>query len=669
MGGALASAMLPGRVDKKYIALLGLGDRTTGNKFMLPVGTFLLSSSNGDNQKGKITQGGHCYDIVREFNFTVNDDFPHTLYGQQDPGINPRYDPAYNLVDQGDHRTFQCDAVAFMTQPSDNVFFSSDFQSLFAYVGNNNGVNVYSSQYNGGKKGQEGLVPIPPNDPEWGYSWAPETGTVFFNKAHGPGLIVSLDGKPQGMSPENMLTHLFVDYAGYDPNYLSWLDPSNPDPQLSNVVLPVYVGGRDKTIWQIAQDIANMTAPRMVAYLCRIDELGFIQFYESKTTASPSETLYDFRDIIDMSYTWTDENMANVIRGDARSNDNQPITSLAYDLQSIIDNGQRSPYVVPDELLLSTRGMNSYASLSFMNMMTGSILFTMSEPILQLTVDVLPNPMRIPGNKINIVQTQTGKFSVYVIKGISDTIIGGAKYKQQLRLQKARLYNNFAMGMPSALTNDQSQQQVDSNAAAIAGQTGLISKILIGGTQVFSGGQQVLDDNGDPVLAIVTGSSWDFEYGIEKSQAFDSYVWRFWYLEGQNSLSSTDLMVVREQNWVNNDGVKIGHSAIASGYSDTTSHTSGVNQGNGTAYLRSNIIVAPAQQFLNQGYPADLTSITFNSNTQLATAKTGLGLGDGYTGSFAYFPASKYNYGYFCILIVNVAGAIQSIMMPFILRL
>lgn len=639
--GNLGSAMIPGRVDKKYVALLGLGSNTypivgsnAGEKFMLPVGTFLLSSSNGDQQKGKLTQSGHCYDIVREFKFTVNDDFPHTLYGQQDPGINPRYDPAYNLVcTDGIGHIWQCDAVAFMTQPSDNVFFSSDFQSLFAYVGNNGGVNVYSSHYTTPPSGsglptQGGIYPIPPADSTFGYSWDATTGTVVFSQAQNLNSVISVDGKPQGMSPENMLKHLFVDYGGYDPAYLSWMPSSdNPDPALSNIVLPVYVGGRDKAIWDIGQDIANMTAPRMVAYVLRVDELGRILFYESKTTSTPSEFLTDERDIIDMQWTYTDEQIVNVVTADARSNDNQPLTSLAYDIKSITENGQRAVYQIPDELLLTTRGMNSYYALSFMNMLTASKLFQSSQPILQLTLDVLPNPLRQVGDKIYINSATTPFTGVYVIKGVTDQI-QKSQYKQQLRVQRARLFNNFAMGMPTALTNDSSQsaQVVDDNSAAVAGQTGICDTIKIGGTKVFSGGQQVLDTDGNPVIAVVhAGDTWDWYYSISPNMASDTYVWRFWYMECQNSLSSTEIMVMREANWLSNDGSRISQASIISGYNNTTTHSDGMVVGSQTAYLRSNIIVAPSPEFLPFGYNAALTSIGFGANTTTLTVAASAG--------------------------------------------
>lgn len=646
------SAMRVGRVDQKYVVFYGLKKPLPGGgstRSMVPKGTFLLSSTNGRIEQSKMSLAGHAFDIVHEFAFPVSVDFPHTMYGNQS---DPRYDAKYNLTNpSSDLKTYVSDGKNYMTQPSDNVFYSAEYNSLFQFVPNNSGVNVYV-----GSPGVAATSPVASST----YTWNAATGTVTFNATQASNAIVSIDGVPTAMAPETMLKHLFTDCAGYDPTYLKF--------QTSNILIPRYSAGRNKTVWAIAQEIAAMTAPRAVAWRIRVDEFGYIQFYEDSLLATPVETLTDERDLLTIDYTYTDTQIENVVRADAESNNKQPLTSISFDIDSVKDNGQRAPYDIPTEMLLCTRGMNSFAGLSFVNMMTATRLFQYAQPILEITADLLPNPARQVGDKAYITERKSGLTGPYILKGLTDTITKG-QYRQQGRFQQAKIFANFAMGLPSAISNATTAQTLDATAAAVSGKTGIVNQISMGGQVGFNNGAQVKDSSGNPFIPIITSLSWDFTFSILQSQNQDTYFWRYWYLETPNSLSSSDLMFVREPSFLSQDGTLIPAATIASGYSNTVNRTTGTSIGSATAYLRSNVVMAANPTFLPSGYNAATTAITFQASTGLGTGTTGLGLGPAYTGSYAFLPQNKQNYGYFCIFLVNTAGAMQILRCPFILQL
>lgn len=639
-----------GSVNRKALAFIGLSDNTGGTyrSSIYPQGTYMLTDTTGKTQIGEVTQTVRGYDLSKEFDFDVFGGLPHPLYGRQN---DVRYDSNYNLKNpSSDLKTYVCDGKFFMQVISDNPFLASAFQSVFnGGTAPPGGVNVYVG------------TPTAPSStvvPSSAYTWNASTGTVVFNTAQAANAVVSVDGVPQGMAPETMLYHLFNDYGGYS--------PANFNFNTTNLVLPSYVGGGGKTVWEIAQDIANATAPRAVKWRLRMDEFANILFYEDKYADQPIETLIDERDFLQLSYTQTDNQLSNVVRAEAESNNEQHITSISYDIDSISQNGQRKTDDISTQSFLALRGLPPLQVKSFLDAATAVELHDKSRAVTEINATLLANPARQVGDKVTVVERANGLSGPYIIKGLTDTIQEQI-WTQTVRLSAVRLYANYNMGLASAITNgaapgttgDLTNQKIN-----VSGRTGIIKSVTIGGTNVIINGGIVYDVGGNPVIPIISGGTWPFSFTLDSSQQYDTTVYQFLYFECPNTLSSTDIMAIRLQNWLTNDGLVITAATVAAGYTQTSTHTTGTALGTGErAYLYGNLVYPAFTNSLSPNYPSQMTTLSWITSTGL-TGAVGAGLGPYYTGTYAYLPQAKFTYGFYAIVAYNSAGATSILRIP-----
>jgi len=681
-----ASAMTPGSIDKKYVIYLGLQGKDSYDDTIfsvVPKGTFIATSAAGTQNTGLNTQTLHGFDIVRQFDFPVYADLPHPQYGNQ---TDERYDSNYNLVPQGIDTSinpatgllntplsaqvatfWQHDARLFMTAIGDNAFFAANYTDIFGAVTSGSPCNVYI-----GSEGRASATQVDPNT----YTWNPTTGSVTFSTPQRADSVISIDGIPQAMAPELMMKHLFCDYANWDSVAMSL--------EVSNTLLPTYVGGRGSSVWQIAQDIASQTAPRFVAWEVRIDEYGQICFYESRLAATPVATLVDELDLFNISYTLTSESLANVITADATSNNNQPLKSISYSVPSINYNGQRAPYQIPSNVLLPVRGMSSATAISLMNTLTAAQLYKQSRNILQMTCDILPNYLLQVGDKVSIIERSIGLSGPYLILGIDDKINLG-QHTMSLRMEKANIFANFNMGLPSAVANA-TVQTVLTTPQSLSGKTGIISQFSINGISCIKAGNIVSDQYGNAVIPIVSPSSpWVFSITVDPTQTYDTALFHFMYMECPNSLSPSashggdpltpngplsSAMVTRLIGFP--DGTVTKAATIGAGYTITPTHTTGTNIGSEKAYIYNQIVVSGNAISLPPNYnsvTATLTNTTIAAQYLNTTTQYGIGYGPVYTGNYAWLPSEKHSYAYFVLMAVNAAGATSFLRIPFICSL
>jgi hypothetical protein len=650
-----SDALKVGSANRKAIAYIGLENVDSSGVYtrsICPQGTFLLSDSTGKTQIGEVSQSARGYDITREFDFDVFGGLPHPLYGIQN---DVRYDSNYNLKNpSGDLKTYVCDGKMFMTAKTDNPFLASAFQLVFG--GNTapaSGVNVYV-----GTPTTPGTTPVSPST----YTWNALTGTVVFNTAQASNAVVSVDGVPQAMAPETMLYHLFNDYGGYDPNFFKF--------NTSNILIPAYVGGDGKTVWEIAQDIASATAPRCVAWRIRVDEYGYILFYEDAYAEQPKEVLVDERDFLTLSYTQTDNQLANVVRAEVEANNQQSIVSIAYDIDSISDNGERKTDDLSTLSFLSLRGLPPLQVKSFLDSYTAVELNDKKKPILELDVTLLANPARQVGDKVTVIERAWGLSGPYIIKGLTNTVDSGV-WTQEARLRAAQLYLNYNMGLPSAVTNVAAPGSIGDVSQnlnnGVSGRTSIVKSVTVNGTTAITNGGVVYDSTGNAVIPTVSGSNWTFAFTLDSTQNYDTTVYQFLYFESPNTLSSTDVMAVRLANWLTNDGVVIPAATVLAGYTQTSTHSTGTSLGAGEkAYLYSNLVFPAFTNSLPPNYSSQMTNITWLSSTGLS-GSVGVGLGPNFTGSYSWTPQQKFNTGFYVIIAFNAAGATSIMRVPIFL--
>lgn len=642
-----------GSVNRKALAFIGLSNISNGiyQNSTYSQGTFMLSDTTGKTQLGEVSQTARGYDLSREFAFDVYGGLPHPLYGNQS---DIRYDANYNLKNpSGDLKTYVCDGKYFMSAKTDNSYLASAFQSVFnGSTPPANGVNVYV-----GTPTSQATSPVSSGT----YTWNALTGTVVFSTAQAANAVVSIDGVPQGMAPELMLWHLFNDYGGYD--------PSNFKFSTSNIVIPCYVGGAGKSVWEIAQDIASATAPRGVSWRLRMDEFANICFYEDKYADQPTETLIDERDFFILSYTQTDNQLSNVVRANAAANNQQSITSISYDIDSVSENGQRKTDDLSTNSFLPLRGLPPLQVKSFLDTLTAVELHDKSQPIVEINATVLANPARQVGDKVNVIERADGLSGPYIIKGITDDVKEEI-WTQQLRLRSVKLFANMNLGLPSAITNgaapgttgDISNQKIN-----VSGRTGIIKSVTVGGTNVIINGGIAYDANGNPLVPVLSGANWTFSFTLDSSQNYDTTVYQALFFECPNTLSSSDIMAIRLSNWLTNDGVVISAATVGSGYTQTSTHTTGTSLGSGeNAYLYSNLIFPAYTNSLTPNYQAQMTSLNWLTSTGLS-GSVGMGLGPSYTGSYAWLPQEKYSYGFYVAIAYNAAGATSLLRIPVVI--
>jgi hypothetical protein len=314
--------------------------------------------------------------------------------------------------------------------------------------------------------------------------------------------------------------------------------------------------------------------------------------------------------------------------------------------------------------------MQSLEAKCYLDSFTAVQLTDNVQPTIEIDADVVANPARQVGDKVTVIEKQDGLSGPYIIKGITRNVQFGA-IKESLRLRRALLFANYNMGLPSAIMNAPAPGSVAAtpnvNATAV-GKTGIIKDVSIGGIAAIANGATIKGVNGNRIIPSVTGSSWSFQFDLDPTQNFDTAVYQMLYLEAPNSLSSTDLMAMRLSNWVSTDGTVIPAATISSGYTQTSTHTTGsILSGGEKAYLYSNIVFPAHANSLSPGYAQLMSTLTYQTTTGLSGAM-GIGTGPSYTGSYAYFPNQKYTYGYYVIVAFNAAGAFCIQRIPFTLN-
>ena len=642
---SLAAALRPGRVDQKYLIYFGLASADGTKISLAPQGTYLASSTGGTINRGVNATTLHGYDISKEFTQNVYASIPHVLYGNQ---TDVRYDPNYNLTNpSSDLKTWVCDAKRFMTQPSDNAQFSADYNFLFQAL-TGSPVNVYV-----GTPTSKSSTPVSAST----YTWDPYGGTVTFTSNQAANAVISIDGIPTAMAPEVMMRHLFLDYGQWDPAFLNL--------QTSNTLIPAYTGGRGSTVWQIAADIARMTAPRMVPWKIRMDEFGKVMFYEAKFATTPTEVLVDERDLFNISYNYTADNIANVWRATGTANSGQQLESIAYDVKSIKEYGQRAVQDVPSNLLYCISGMNPGDGISYLNMIAAANLWENAQPTLELTADVLPNWLRQVGDRVTIIERSNGLSGPYTIKGITKKIASGGVATQSLRLQKSLLGANFNIGLPSAVTN-----AVLNNSATpptVNSTTNIFQNVTINGVTVVDTGDIARNYNGDPVIPIVSPTeTWTFGCSLFPNQNYDTVLFHYIYAESKNSLSSTDLMAIQGTGF--GDGTIIPAATVAAGHTSISTHAYGsIIGGSEHAYIYGNIVLNANPSLIPCTY-AVLTSTPAAAPYLGPNWTYGVAYGSQFS-SGAWYLSGKQTVAYLVLMAANANGAVNILRLPFYISL
>jgi hypothetical protein len=647
-----SAATKPGNVNNKLLVYMGL-ESSDGQRISATAqGTYLLTDASGTIDRGSNTLTVQGYDISHQFTMSVSGDIPHVLYGNQTDQYG-RYDPAYNLTNpSGDLKTWVCDAKKFMTAATDNAQFTADYKFLFNSL--TNGINVYV-----GSPGALSGTAVNPST----YTWYPDTGTVVFNSNQAANAIISIDGVPLAMAPELMIKHLFVDFGQWSSSYLTL--------QTSNTLLPVYTGGRNASVWQCASDIAKMTAPRLVPWQIRANEAGYIRFYENKASSISVETLIDERDLFNIQWTESTQNIANVWKATATANSGQQLVSLAVGVSSIRDRGQRAIQDIPSNILFPVSGMNPGTGISFLNSQTAARLAQSSEPTLELSCDLLPNFLRQVGDRVTIIEQNNGLSGPYIYKGITNSIGQGGAIKQSARFQKALIGANYNLGIPSAVSSAFVTQA--GTPPTVNGTTNIVQSLAINGTAVMLNGTMLKDNFGNPILPVVTPTqTWTFSLVPFTNQNYDTVLFHYLYMECPNSLNTTDLMAVRLSNF--GDGSVIPAATIAAGTTITATHTTGtaVNVSGGEyGYQYSGIVVMASPSYVPTGYNAIYTTLT-NTSTASAylgnTTQYGVAYGPAITPG-AWWPNHKQTYAYLVLQLANAAGAVSVLRVPFIVSM
>ena len=141
--------------------------------------------------------------------------------------------------------------------------------------------------------------------------------------------------------------------------------------------------GMRTSMSQVMIDIANATAPRGVQWTIFFDELGYLNFKETELDGKPAVTLVDERDILKISPEYTSRNIQNVVRAQATCESQQPITVIAYDIDSITAFTEYPVYDLSTDILTAVLGMDPGSAVAFMSGLCNSHLFQLC-----LSVDI-----------------------------------------------------------------------------------------------------------------------------------------------------------------------------------------------------------------------------------------------------------------------------------------
>jgi hypothetical protein len=498
---SLGRYFTPGAIDIKYQIFLGLN--LNGAETVLPKGVFVSESVAQGSTHDAHTLTVNCLDQFSTFRGDAYTSFPPRLYGVQN---NPYYNPNYALTNpSGDNKTFIGETGNWMQTQGQSPLWASDYVPVAVYMSNS----------------QSGAIAIN-NSGTTTYTVDFANGKVTFTSAQAAGVIVSVDARPLSMAPELALKHLFVDFGSWDPNFLKFDD--------TGIQIPLVELSRDRPIMDIARDIVSMTAPRGIIWQLYMDANGFIRFTEGSPDAGPVRTLVDTKDIISFTPEYTVRDMHNVVRANATAFNNQPLTSIAYDVGSISTYGLKPVYDVPQQFLNTTKGSDSGAAMAYLNGLTSSQLFLYSTPTIMVDIEILPDYALEVGDLIGVVEDHTGltdaEFPTAFIINQIDNDIQGADGTMKLRLQQYKMSQDYMFGMSA---NIGAPQPINPNQ--IQAQAGFISDVSIAGTAVVTNGQPSTGNAMQPEVAVWNASgALPISISVVPPAGGALYIWRWMYI-------------------------------------------------------------------------------------------------------------------------------------------
>jgi hypothetical protein len=223
---------------------------------------------------------------------------------------------------------------------------------------------------------------------------------VTFTNAQGATDVISVDARPLAMAPEDMLKHLFVDFGSFSPSFLKF--------DKTGIYLPILEVARDRSIIDIAKEITWCTAPRGVRWRLYFDENGYLVFTEGAMDGPPVKVLTDERDILRVAPEFGSRDIKNVVRATARAANDQQLTAIAYDVQSISTFGQKPTYDIPTQLLATVGGMDPGSGINYMNGLVNAAIFELSMPSITVEVDILPDYTLQVGDPVAVIEKKTG---------------------------------------------------------------------------------------------------------------------------------------------------------------------------------------------------------------------------------------------------------------------
>ena len=574
----------PGAVDNTLQLYLGLNRE--GAETLLPKGVFIEESFSQVSYNGINDVNLSLLDQWTECKGQVYTQFPPKLYGNQ---TSSYYNPNYALRNpSGDLKTWIGDTSNWMQANTQNVYWSNDFIAVQVYVGSSTTastttsasfvvpavgtsvnvtvtsatgfstgtlVNIVISNASGdvmagkitavsgsvltvnnlgcptgdvgatvpsGQSFTSGPAASPVNPSVLPYTINYNTGTVTFTSALPANSVVSVDARPLSMAPELMIYHLFSDYASINPNFFK-IDNTG-------IQLPVMENARDRSILDIAKEIAQCTAPRGIQWQVYFDELGYLCFTEMAVDGPPQVILTDTQHILKISPEYTSRDIYNVVRATATSANNQPIEVIAYDVASISTFSQKPTYDIPTQLLSTVGGLDPGTAVSLMNGLTSSILFSNSQPTITTDIEILYNPALQVGDAVTVVESKTGINKDFYIKQITEEMNGG-DITQTLRIEQLKKSQDYMFGIGAYVGAPN-----PTNANGIQASTNLISSVSIAGTQVVYNGKPVTDASLNPLIATWTGGN--LPISITTNTPFSNstngqaqlYIWRWIYI-------------------------------------------------------------------------------------------------------------------------------------------
>jgi hypothetical protein len=491
---SLGRYFYPGAIDNKIAVYFGLTN--SGQEVIAPAGIYVTRSINqkstGEANEMTITAA----DQFQMFQATVSASFPPRLYGNQ---ISNYYNPNYALKNpSGDSMTYISDTKNWMTDTVSAPAFASDYSVLTVYVG---------------------TADAPASTPtKLQFTANYPLGTVTFASPLASGSIVSVDVTPLAMAPELMMYHLFTEFGYMDPSWFKF--------DMSGILLPRMDLGSDRSIMEIATDIATATAGRGIAWTLFFDELGYLNFREILQDAGAVAVLTDDRDILSWTPEYDATNIENVIRATATAINTQPITVVSYDGDSMNAYGQSATYDLSYDLLTAVKGMDPGSAVTFMSGLCNSQLFSNSTPTISAELEVLYNPLYQCGDILTIRESRTATdLDFYIDQNRKE--ITGADIKQTLRVVQFKKSQDYNFGLASYFGAPQPQTGQNGNQ----GLGGLIAQVSIAGTAVVTNGQPVKNTQGTPLVASWNGGGLTVDIEtITPPNASSIALWRWIYI-------------------------------------------------------------------------------------------------------------------------------------------